>query len=252
MGLLNLAWPVLLACIAALIVGGLTKGTTGIGLPLVAVPVLASFIPVPEALAVLVIPSALTSVYQAVAGGYLLSSLKLVWILVVGIAIGVPIGVRTLVAVDLKLLNLILGIFVVVFSSTVVYRMQFTVRPELEKLLGFLAGIASGVIGGISMFFGPIYAMFLAGLGINKDFLVAAIALTTVFSSLFLGTALALNGILGGRELILSLIAAIPVGIGLWVGQRIRARINELLFRKTLAALVFLIGLNLIRKGLIQ
>src|SRR3990172_3575734 len=41
----------------ALIAGGTVKGVVGIGLPLVSLPVMATFIPVPKAIALLLLPS---------------------------------------------------------------------------------------------------------------------------------------------------------------------------------------------------
>lgn len=240
----------MIACAAALFAGGFAKGVTGIGLPLVAMPVLANFISVPHALALLVVPSVITSACQAFLGGYFLSAIKRVWILVIGIAIGVSVGVTALVAIELKMLEMILGILVVIFSFTVVCRAEFKSLSRMEKPIALAAGFMSGIIGGLSMFFGPIYAMFLAGLGLSKDYLVAAIAVTTVCSSLFLALALILNGVLGVNEFAMSLLAAVPVAFGLWIGHFIRGKINEKLFRRTLAVVLFLIGVNLVRKAL--
>ena len=45
------------ACAIAMIAGGSVKGVVGIGLPLVSLPVMATFIPIPKAIALLLLPS---------------------------------------------------------------------------------------------------------------------------------------------------------------------------------------------------
>ena len=47
----------------ALVVGGFVKGATGTGLPMVAVPVMAAFIGVPHAVAVMAIPILATNLW---------------------------------------------------------------------------------------------------------------------------------------------------------------------------------------------
>lgn len=46
-----------------------------------------------------------------------------------------------------------------------------------------------------------------------------------------------------------SLLAIIPSSLGVLLGTRLRRHINEDAFRKALAVVLFLIGLNLIRRA---
>jgi uncharacterized membrane protein YfcA len=65
-----------------------------------------------------------------------------------------------------------------------------------------------------------------------------------------LGTSMARFDLFGGADFVASLFALIPSFAGLAIGVSLRGYINEDLFRRTLAAVLFLIGLNLIRKAL--
>ena len=66
---LGLGMIAVIACAIAMIAGGTVKGVVGIGLPLVALPVMATFIPIPKAIALLLLPSFVTSVWQTFQGG---------------------------------------------------------------------------------------------------------------------------------------------------------------------------------------
>jgi uncharacterized membrane protein YfcA len=246
---LDLGAPVLAACAAAMLAGGLVKGVVGIGLPLVAIPIMANFIPIPKAIALLILSSFATSVWQSADGGLFTPSVKRLWPMLIGIAIGVAISVKALATFDVKLLYLILGVIVTTFASLLHRRLVIPVTPRAERWVAPLAGIVAGLIGGLSMLFGPIYAMYLSGLKLGKELFVAAISLFNVWATVVLAIAMAQNDLLGGADLMASLLALIPSSLGVLLGTKLRHRINEEVFRKALAVVLFLIGLNLVRRA---
>ena len=75
------------------------------------------------------------------------------------------------------------------------------------------------------------------------------IALANVWATIVLAASMARFNLFGGTDFVASLLALIPSFAGLTVGQWLRGYINEDLFRKTLAAVLLVIGLNLIRKA---
>lgn len=242
--------PVLAACIAAVLAGGLVKGVTGIGLPLVAMPILASFIPIPKAIALLSLSSIATSLLQGMHGGHFMRAGRRLWPLFAGITAGVFASAWTLVVIDLQLLYLLLGAVVVVFACIFQRRIVFEVAPRAEPWVAPAAGIVAGLIGGVSMLFGPIYAMYLSGLRLTKDFFVVGVSLANLVSTLALVAALAGYRLIGSEDLLASVLAMIPAFAGVLLGQKLRRHINEDAFRRALAVVLFLIGLNLIRKAL--
>ncbi len=247
---LGLGATAVLACAIAMIAGGTVKGVVGIGLPLVALPVMATFIPIPKAIALLLLPSFVTSVWQTFHGGLFTPSVKRFWPLLLGMAIGTPISVRMLATFDVNVLYLILGAVVATFAALLQLRLVIPVSPRAEPWVAPVVGAASGLVGGMSMLFGPVYAMYLAGLKLGKEHFVAVIALANVWATMVLAASMARFDLLGGTDFAASLLALIPSFAGLAIGQWLRGYINEDLFRKTLAAALFLIGLNLIRKAL--
>ena len=114
---LGLGATAVFACALAMIAGGTVKGVVGIGLPLVSLPVMATFIPIPKAIALLLLSSFATSVWQTFQGGLFALSLNRFWPLLLGMAIGTPISVRMLATFDVKVLYLILGTVVAIFAG---------------------------------------------------------------------------------------------------------------------------------------
>jgi uncharacterized membrane protein YfcA len=248
-GFLGLGAMAVLACAIAMVAGGTVKGVVGIGLPLVSLPVMATFIPIPKAIALLLLSSFATSVWQTFRGGLFVPSVKRFWPLLLGMAIGTPISVQMLATFDVKVLYLILGAIVAVFAVLLHRSIVLPVSPRAEPWAAPAVGAASGLVGGLSMLFGPVYAMYLAGLRLGKERFVAVIALANVWATIVLAASMARFNLFGGTDFVASLLALIPSFAGLTVGQWLRGYINEDLFRKTLAAVLLVIGLNLIRKA---
>lgn len=241
--------PALAGCAAAMLAGGLVKGVVGIGLPLVALPVMANFIPVPKAMALLLLSALATSVWQTFYGGRFTSTVKRFWPLMAGIAFGVSISVHALATFDIKVIYGILGAIVTTFASILQRRVVFSVAPQAERWAAPLAGTLSGLIGGVSMLFGPTYAMYLSSVPLDKETFVAAISLTNLWATVVLAVAMAKYNLLVGTDMVASLLALIPCMVGVLVGQSLRRWINEEAFRKTLSIVLFLIGINLVRRA---
>lgn len=238
------------ACAIAMIAGGTVKGLVGIGLPLVSLPVMATFIPIPKAIALLLLPSFATSVWQTFHGGLFKPSVKRFWPLLLGMAVGTVISVRLLATVNTKVLYIALGALVAVFAVVLHRRLVFSVPRRAEQWVAPVTGVVSGLVGGLSMLFGAVYAMYLSGLRLSKDAFVAVVALSNVTATIILAAAMARYDLLGGTDFVASLLALIPSFAGLTLGHWLRGHINEELFRKALAVVLFLIGLNLVRKAL--
>jgi len=155
-----------------------------------------------------------------------------------------------LASFDARTLYFILGVIVAIFAAVLYRRLVLSVAPRAEPWAGPVVGAASGLVGGLSMLFGTIYAMYLTGLRLGKETFVAAVALSNTWATVVLAAAMANFDLLGGADFAGSLLALVPAFAGVLIGTWLRRYINEERFRKTLAAVLFVIALNLIRKAL--
>lgn len=129
-----------------------TQGLTGFGFALVSIPLLSFFIDIKAA-----IP--LAALYGLVLNIYLILKLKAhirlrnVTSLIIGSAVGIPIGALFVAEADPSLLKTILAfiiIFFVIFSLTNMIK-----QAGLNKNWGYLFGLASGLLGGAFNTNGP-------------------------------------------------------------------------------------------------
>ena len=82
--------PEIIAFIAvAFVLAGFVKGVVGVGLPAVSLGLLAAFIGLKEAMALMLVPAFLTNLWQSFTGGSVLAVIRRFWSLLVAGALGV-------------------------------------------------------------------------------------------------------------------------------------------------------------------
>jgi len=241
LSLLAIIW-----CVFSLLSAGLVKGILGIAMPLVAVPLLSQAIPVPTAVVLLVMPIVITNGWQAFAGGYFRETVRRFWPAFGTLFIGTIIGTRALVNIDPDGLLLLVGVMVIAFVLIQFAHPQMTISSRYERPLGLGFGFLSGVLGGVSSLFGPPMVMYMVSLRLKKDFFVGAIGTIYFWVAVWWLGSLIAFGAVAQRGLLISTAAAIPVLLGMFIGNRIRDRVSEELFRKIVLGVLLASGASLL------
>src|SRR5882757_9369937 len=98
------------AVVCSLIVAGLLKGTIGVGMPVVALPLLSLFIDIKSAAMLLSMPLIFSNVPQALEGGKTGRCLMQLMPVILGMVPGLFLGVRVLLALDASVAKVIAGV----------------------------------------------------------------------------------------------------------------------------------------------
>ena len=94
----------ILAIAGTFLIAGAVKGVIGLGLPTVSLALLAVAIQLPNAMAVLLVPSFVTNIWQATVGGHGRALLRRIWPFLLVATTTVGLGASALTRVDLSLL----------------------------------------------------------------------------------------------------------------------------------------------------
>ena len=234
---------------AVLALGGAIKGVTGIGLPLVAVSGVASVSDVQTAVALIILPIVATNLWQALRAGGPGIMLRRFWPVVVPLTLGLWWSTGMVAASATCTLNLILGVTVVVFSVVYAISPRLRVPRSAEQWSGGLIGALSGVIGGFSTVFGPPISMYLLSLDLKKEEFIQAVGILFFSGSVPLMIFYWMHGVLRPDNVGWSALACLPVFLGLAVGQWVRGWVDQETFRKVLLVMLFVVGLNLLRRA---
>ena len=241
---------VLPLAVAAFAVGGAIKGMIGFGLPLTTVSLLSAFVDVPTAVALNALPVLISNLFQANRGGLLVATLRRFWPLLLTLAAGTWLGAMLIAVLEPRWLLGILGGIVVSFCVLGRYRPGLTVPPRAERPLGAAVGLVAGVLGGVSTVPGPPLIMYVTSLRLDKDAFVAALGTFFLMGGMFVTLAFVERGVLDATTAPWSLACVPPVLAGMWLGRRWSRRIDQERFRTIVLAVLFVLGLNLLRRAL--
>lgn len=234
-----------------LVLAGMTKGVLGVGLPLVAVPLLSQIVPVPLAIMTLAVSTVVSNGFQAFQGGNIVAVLRRFWTLFLPLVAALFGGARLLVDLDARMLGFILGTVLLVFTALSQFPRLLQIEVRHERVASPLIGLVSGLLGGVSSFYGPPILMYLVALRLPKDFFISAVSVALFLGALPLVISLMVYGMMGRDELILSCVSALPVLMGLLIGQVIQRRMPQEAFRKGLLVILVSTGGSLILRALL-
>ncbi len=231
-----------LVIVATFLIAGAVKGVIGLGLPTISLALLTVAIDLPSAMALLLVPSFVTNLWQAMAGGNGKTLVLRLWPFLLTAVVTIWIGAAALTRVDLALLSALLGVLLVVYSvlNLAGLRLEFTIRQQAWA--GPLAGLANGILTGMTGSFVVPGVLFLQAIGLSRDMLIQAMGMLFTASTLALAVALRGNGMLTADLATVSAAALLPAIIGMVVGQRIRRRLPEALFRRIFFMSLLLLG----------
>jgi uncharacterized membrane protein YfcA len=228
----------------AISIGALAKGITGVGLPILAVPALASFTSVEEAVVLMVLPS-------VAANGWLVATHRK-WailkahrgFLLFGLTGGV-FGTWLLSILDDHWLKLILAIWLGV------YLLQYFSRKSYDhyfsgRRLGTLLGLAAGTVQGACGVSAPIVAPYFHATGLARETYAFATAFTFLFFSGAQIAAMLKLELLTPERLTIGLIVVLPTLLFTQLGIRWSRSISEKTFHNILITLFVAMEIKLV------
>ena len=235
-----------LAVAATLLVAAFVKGTSGMGFPLIATPVVALLLDIRTAVVILIIPNLVMDATQIVRGSLSLPLFRRFQWLLAWTVVGVFLGTRVLVILPAWVLNLTLGSTVLAFVAWSLARVEFTISGRLEKILSPLVGIVGGFLNGMTNAAGPTHAIYLYSLKLPKIEFIKSIATIFIVTKLSQLAAVSTWNLFDRATLELSLGVTLFVLAGFYLGLKTQDRVDQETFNRALLALLFVIGVVLI------
>ena len=240
----------LLAVTGTFLLAGAVKGVIGLGLPTVSLALLTVALDLPSAMALLLAPSFVTNLWQALVGGNARAILLRLWPFLLMATVTVGIGATALTRVNLSLLTALLGVLLVIYALVNLLGVRFTIPSRHEIWAGPLIGSANGVLTGMTGSFVVPGVMFLQAIGLSRDMLIQAMGMLFTASTVALAVALHKGNFLTAEHGVVSALAVVPAIAGMVFGQRIRQTLSEQRFRKVFFVALLVLGAYIIANAL--
>ena len=162
--------------------------------------------------------------------------------LIIGSAIGVPVGILVLRWVPPGTLRTAIGLLLIVFSLYNLVRPALPSAKQVGRLADASAGFINGLVGGATGLAGIVVVIWSSLRGWSRDEQRAAFQPTGVAT--FFITLIGLGGIgaINTASLQLFAIGLLALAIGTWAGWKLYGKLDERKFRVAVLVLLLLSG----------
>ena len=233
---------------AALAAGAVVKGASGMGLPLIALPVLTAAFGLQHAVGLMTIPLIVTNIWQVWRFRAEARSDRLAFMpifLVTG-AVGIGIGTWALTALPERVLVLVLGLLLLAYIGLRVVTPHWSLGAVPARRLAPLTGIGAGILQGATGISSPIGVTFIHAMNLARDAHVFAVSAMFLLFSLVQLPALWAAGVMQPEWLLQGLLALIPIVIFMPVGQWISGKLNRKAFDRMILVFLAVIGVTMV------
>src|SRR3979490_479086 len=171
------------AVLCSLIVAGFLKGIIGVGMPVVALPLLSLFIDIKSAAMLLSMPLVFSNLPQALEGGKTGRCLMQLMPVISGMIPGLFLGVRVLLALDANVAKIVAGLVLIGVGGVTLLAPRLQLQSRLVLPTGITFGFFRGILGGIAAISGPLVFFFLLAKGLSGKAFTKEASLDLVVSA---------------------------------------------------------------------
>jgi len=236
----------------AFLLAGFVKGTLGLGLPTVAMGLLATTMAPGQAIAIVIVPAIVTNIWQTFVGPYLRDILKRLWPLMLGTVVGIWINAGLLTGPYAAYGTVVLGALLVIYAIVGLSRFNFKVARRDEKWIGGVVGVITGLISAATGVQVIPSMPFMQAIGMERDELVQALGVFFTTATIALAFNLTASGLLTEATALPGAVAMGASFTGMFVGQAVRTRMKPDVFRRWFLISMILLGIYLAGSALLK
>ena len=240
----------LVLIVFAVFLGGIVKGSVGIGMSMFSVPIIAFILPPTKAMMLLCFPVIFTNFLQMdIKKG--VGSFRFLPMFL-ALFLGLLIGGKLILNLSLNFISISIATVIIIFTSLNFFGISLkNIKEANEKILSVIIGFLSGILGGLTTFYAPPIITFLISINLDKEFFIRTTATMYFFASIPLYSSMLYHGLGNYYDLIMSLVLVVPAIIGQFFGSKIRKKLSNEIFQKLILIILIMIGFSLLFKNLI-
>ena len=238
-------WTGLLLGAVGLGLGGVLKGATGAGAPILAVPLIAVLYDVPTAVALFTLPNLVSNLWQGWHYRVHRARPALTWGFALAGAAGAGVGSLLLVTLSAEALLLAVAIAVYLYIGFRLARPDWALGLGLAARLAVPVGLVGGVLQGAAGISAPVSITFLNATRMERSAFIATISIFFGTISLVQIPLLAAWGVLTPGLALLSAAAILPLIGAMPAGAWLARRLSRQAFDRVIMLLLALLATRL-------
>jgi uncharacterized membrane protein YfcA len=236
----------LVILVAGLAVAGLAKGISGMGLPLIATPILAGVFGPRMAVTIVTIPIFAANSLLLAQGFRSRGLLRGLRPLIAASVVGTAIGTLLLAQLDQRTFAILIAAMVVVFVARGDRLLGDDPAALRARILGPLVCFVGGVLQGTTSIASPLVGSYFHVQRMPPADFVFVLAAIFELNSIVQLVGYSLQGLYTPEIVALGLVGLVPTLLALAVGIYARGRLDPALFRRIIVALLVISVANLL------
>lgn len=216
---------IIIAILVAFSLGGILKGATGAGAPIITIPVIAAFYDVRIAVIIMVIPNLLTNIGQLYQFRKTILPKFFTLSFALGGGVGAFLGTILLVNLSIKILTLSVAFIVITYIFLKIMVPSWKLTYKKAKKLVFLMGSFGGVLQGTAGLSAPISITFLNSMKLERNQFIPTISVYFGVMSIFQMPTLYYYNFLNLEIILVSCISTLVLlsfmPIGSWIAKSV-------------------------------
>ncbi|MDB9711685.1 sulfite exporter TauE/SafE family protein [Pelagibacteraceae bacterium] len=229
--------------------GGLVKGTIGVGLPTVTLTLLSFFFDIKDSISFILIPVILTNLVQMLDGKELKSIFQQTkFFLITSVVFVIP-GFLILRTINSNTILLILASLLVLNSCLVLFNKIITIKRHTSFQTQFWIGALTGITTGVTSIYTMPFIFLIQSLKLNKEKLIQLMGLSFFLYSLTQFTLFYSFSMINEKVLLFSSVACAPIIFGVISGKYLRKVLSEKAFRLLFNYMLLISGIVIIIKS---
>jgi uncharacterized protein len=236
--------------IVIFLAGGIIKGTIGIALPTFLLGFLTMFYEPRAAVAMILFVIMTTNMRQAYVGGSMWDIVKRMKYYCIFASIGIFVVAIVGAKVPISIIQISVGTAIAIFALSSLFSYIPKLDLKYDTPAQIVSGIGSGILGGLTAIWGPPLAIYLMSRRVEKSRFIQTLGVMFSIQSVFLIIGFIISGELTGRIALIGLALLVPAFAGMYIGEKIRTRLNTEQFTRVFLGVFLLLGFNLIRRGI--
>jgi len=234
-----------------LMLGGILKGATGAGLPIIAIPAIASVFDIRVAVILLVVPNFFTNFWQIIKYRSANAEPVLTRDFAIAGVIGAGLGTILLAYLPVAVLSLLAAFTVMVYVILRLFQPSFQLQIETARKWVYPVGTVAGSLQGALGLSAPISITFIHSIKLGREtFILTMSVYFAVMSLIQVPMQLYLN-LTSVKLALLSIFALVPIIVGMPIGDWIGRRMNADAFDKTILIVLIILAIKMFRDGIV-
>ncbi len=220
-------------------------GSVGFGFPMIATPLIAMFTDLQTAIIYTLIPTLLVNILSIRSEGNFFEAVKKFYPLAILAMIGSAIGTQIIIHFNTDLFKFILVFVILLYLFFDYKKVEFPFIRQNPNISKTIFGIGSGIIGGLTNVMSATLIIYVLESKFTKKEIVQSFNICFLFGKVVQIILFTSAGIFTQTEISQSLLPLVFISIAIFVGIKIRNKINPVTYAKMVKGVLFLIAIAL-------